>query len=175
MSTQVPQPVLVNNFSLFASRSDSIVIDNSCLSTVDNDVSECSVSRNTVLSKTGDMSATESSDMPTLDSGSFGDKSVTLSDLVLSMDNDGSIEYERMSLEGITAVGLVGVSESKIPVELEHRKVWQPFSEPWDCDFYLYQRAFPRTWGAGIQWWLWYMRNMGCGGCQEGKNMCRFY
>ena len=51
------------------------------------------------------------------------------------MDNDGSIEYERMTSEAGTAEGLVGVSESKIPVELESGKVWQPSGEPWDCDF----------------------------------------
>ena len=81
------------------------------------------------------------------------------------MDNDGSIEYERMSLEDGTAEGSVGVSESQIPMELENGKVWQPSREPWDCDFYLYQRAFHGTWGASMQWWLCYVRNMGSGDC----------
>ena len=46
------------------------------------------------------------------------------------MDNDGSMEYERMSSEGGTAEGSVGVSDSKIPVGLEHGKAWQPSGEP---------------------------------------------
>ena len=40
------------------------------------------------------------------------------------MNNDGSIAYETMSLEGGTAEGSVGVSEYKISVELENRKAW---------------------------------------------------
>ena len=80
-----------------------------------------------------------------LDSGSSGDKRVTSSDFVVSVDNYGSITYERISLEGGTAEGSVGVCESKIPVVLDNGKAWQPSSEPWDCDFYLHQRAFPRT------------------------------
>ena len=86
-----------------------------------------------------------SSDVPTLDSGSSGDTSMTWSDFVVCVDKDGSIEYERMSSEGGTAEGSVGVSKSNILVELENGKAWQPLSEPWDCDFYLYQRALPRT------------------------------
>ena len=120
--------------------------------TVGNDGSECSVSKNTILSDRGDASGTESSNVPMLDSGSSGDKSVTWSDSVVSMANDRSIDYERMSSQGGTAEGLVGVSESKIPLELENGKAWQPSSEPRDCDFYLYQRAFPGTWGASLQW-----------------------
>ena len=50
-----------------------------------------------------------------------------------------------MSSEGGTAEGSVGVFESKISVELANGKVWQPSGEPWDCDFYLYQRGFPGT------------------------------
>ena len=89
-------------------------------------------------SATGDASATESSNVPTLDSRSSGDKSVTWSNFVASVENDGSIEYERMSSEGGTAEGSVGVSESKILMELENGKAWQPSGEPWDCDFNLY-------------------------------------
>ena len=70
-----------------------------------------------------------SSDVPTLDSGSSGDKSVTWSDFVVSMDNNGSFEYETISSEGSTTEGSVGVSESKIPVELENGKPWQPSSD----------------------------------------------
>ena len=61
------------------------------------------------------------------------------------MDNDGSIEYVKMSSEGGTAEGSVGVSNFKIPVKLENGKVRQPSREPCDYDFYLYQRAFPGT------------------------------
>ena len=118
---------------------------------------------------------TKSFNVPALDSGSSSDKCVAWSNFVVNMDNDGLIEHERMSSEGGTAEGSVGVSESKIPVGLANGKAWQPSSEPWDCDFYLYQRAFPGTWGAGMQWWLWHVRNMGCGGCQECKNVFRFY
>ena len=171
MSTQVLWPMFVYYFSPFAPWCNSFIIDDGCLLTVGNDGSECSVSENTVRSVTGEVFVTESSDVPTLDSGSSGDKSVTWSDFVVSKDNDGSIEYKRMSAEGGTAEGSVGVCESKIPVELENGTAWQPSSEPWDCDFYLHHRAYPGTWGAGMQWWLWYVRNMGCGGCQECKNM----
>ena len=106
--------------------------------TVGNDGSECSVSENTVLSQTENTSVTDSSDVPTLDSESSSSKSVTWSDFVVSVDNDVSIEYERMSSEGGTAEGSVGVSESKILVELENGKGWQLYDDPWDCDFYLY-------------------------------------
>ena len=143
--------------------------------TVGNDGSECSVSENTVLSQTENTSVTDSSDVPTLDSESSSSKSVTWSDFVVSVDNDVSIEYERMSSEGGIVEGSVGVSESVIPVELENGKAWQPSCELWNCDFFLHQRAFAGTWGAGMQWWLSYVRNMGCGRCQECKNMCGFY
>ena len=49
---------------------------------------------------------------------------MTRYDFVASVDRDGSIEYERMSSEDSTGEGLVGVSESKIPAELENGKVW---------------------------------------------------
>ena len=77
-----------------------------------------------------------------------------------------------MSSDGGTADGLVVVFDSRVPVGLENVKAWQLSSEPWDWDFYLYQRAFPGTWGGGMQWWLWYVKKIGCGGCQEGNNMC---
>ena len=124
MSTQVPRPIFVEYFSPFAPWCNSVIVDDGCLSNVGTDGSECSVGENTILSETGDASATESSDVPTLDSGSSRDKSVTWSNFVVSVDNNGSIEYERMSSEGGTTEGSVGVSESKIPVELENGKAW---------------------------------------------------
>ena len=151
---------------------DSIIVDDSCLSTVGNDRSECSVGENTILSDTGDVSASEFSNVSSLDSGSSGNKSVTWSDFVVSIDNDRLIEYKRIPSEAATAEGSVGVSESKILVELENGKAGQPSSEPWDGDFYLYQRAFPGTRGAGMQWWLWYVKNMSCGSCMQWKNIC---
>ena len=139
----------VNYFSPFTSQCNSVIINDSCLSTLSNDDSACSVGVNSILSETGDTSATESSNFPELDSKSPHNKSMTWSDFVVSVDNDASIEHQRMSSEGGTTEASVGFSESNIPVELENGKAWQPFSEPWDCDFYLYQRAFPGTWGAG--------------------------
>ena len=118
---------------------------------------------------------TACSDVLTLDSGSSGNKSMRWCDFALSVDNHGSIEHKRMSSEDGTAKGSVGLSESKISMELENRKVCQPSSKLWDCDFYLYWRAFPWTWGASMPWWLLYVRNIGCSGCQECKNMCRFH
>ena len=76
----------------------------------------------TRLSEIGDTSATESSDILTLDSGSSSNKSVICFDLVVSVDSDGLIEYSRMSSEVHTTDDSVGVSESKILVELENRK-----------------------------------------------------
>ena len=128
-----------------------------------------------MLSETGDMSVTESSYVLMLDFGSSSDKHVTWSDFIVSVDNDGTINYRRMSLEGGTAEGSVGVSEFKILVELENRKLWQPSDAPWDCDFYLHQRAFPGTWGASMQWYSYYVRNMSCGSYQKCKNICGFY
>ena len=90
---------------------------------------------------------------------------MTWSDVVVRVNNHWSIEYVRISAEGGTAKGSVGVSKSKILVELANKKAWQPFDKTWDCDFYVYQKDFPRTWGAGMQWWLWYVRNIGCSGC----------
>ena len=130
--------MFVDYFSPFAPWCDSVIKDHSYLSTVGNDGSGCSVSKNTIPSETREASATESSSVPALNTGSSGDKSVTWSDFVVSVDKDRSIDYERMSSESGTAEGLVVVSESKILVELENGKAWQPSSEPWDCDFYLY-------------------------------------
>ena len=175
MSPQVPGPMFDDYFSALASCCNSVIIDDGCLSTVGNDGSDCYVGQNSILRETGDMHATESSNVPTLDSGSCSNKSITWSDFMVSVDNDGSIECERMFSEGGTAEASVGVSESKILVELENRKAWQPLVVSQDCDLYLHQRAFPRTWGAGMQLCLWYLRNKGYGSCQECKNMCRFY
>ena len=152
MSTQVLRPMFVDYFYSFAHWCDCVIVDDSCLSTVGNNSSSCSVSENTILSEIGDVSVTESSDVPILNFGSFGDKIVTWSNFVVSVDNHASIECEKMSSESGTAEGSVSVSKSKISVELENGKAWQPSSEPWDSDLYLYQRAFPGTWGAGMQW-----------------------
>ena len=122
MSTELPRPMFLNYFSLFTSWSYTVIVHDGCLLTTGNDSSECSIGENTIVSETGDMPATESSDVPTLDSESFDYKSVTWSDFVVSVDNNESIEYKRMSSEAGTAEGSVGVSESKIPVELENRK-----------------------------------------------------
>ena len=116
---------------------DAIVPDDCSPLNVGNDASKCSVGENTILSETGDASATESSNVPTLDSRSSGDKSVTWSDFVLWVDSDRSIEYKRMSLECGTTESSVGVSKSKILVELENGKAWQPSGEHWDSDFSL--------------------------------------
>ena len=101
--------------------------------------------QNTMLSETGDESVTESSDVSTLQCGSSHDISMTCFKFVVSVDIDGTIEHERMSLEGGTAEGSVSVGESKIPVELQNGKGWQHCGEPSDYNFYLYQMAFPRT------------------------------
>ena len=87
--TQVPRPMFVDYFSPFAPWCYSVILDYGSLLTVGNDGFECSVGENTILSEIGDASATESSDVPTLDSGSSSDKSVTSSNFVVSVDNDG--------------------------------------------------------------------------------------
>ena len=120
MSTKVPWNMFVEYFSACAPWYDSVILDVGCLSTAGNDGSQYSVEENTILSEKGCASAPESSDVPTLDSGSSSNKSVTWSDFVVRIDYDGSIEYERMSSETGTAEGSSGVSESKILVELEH-------------------------------------------------------
>ena len=53
----------------------------------------------------------------------YYNKHVTWSGFMVSMDNNWSIEYERMSSEYSTAEGSVGVSKSKILVKLENGKV----------------------------------------------------
>ena len=70
-------------------------MNNNCVSTVDNDASKYSVCKNTVRSEAGDVSATETSDIPILDSGYYRDKSITWSDFVVSVDSDMAIEYQR--------------------------------------------------------------------------------
>ena len=77
MSTQVPLPVFVDYLSPFAPWCDSVMVDDSWPSTVDNDGSECCLGENTILSDTGDAYATESCDVPILDSGSSTYKSMT--------------------------------------------------------------------------------------------------
>ena len=146
--------MFVNYFSLFGSCCNSVIIDNHCLSSVGNNGFDCSVAENTIFSDTGDALIRKSFDVPTLDCGSSSNQSVTWLDFVVSMDGDRLIEDKMMSSEGGTAEHSISVSKSKILVEWHNGKVWQPSSKYWDCDFYLYQRAFPRTWGAGIQWWL---------------------
>ena len=115
--------MVVDYFPPFATWCYSVIVVDGCLSTVGNNGSKCSVGKNTILSETGHMSATESSNVPMLDSESSTDKSMTWSDFVVSINNHRSIEYERMSSEDGTAEDSVRVSESMIPVELENRKV----------------------------------------------------
>ena len=114
--------MFVNYLSLFNPLCDSVIVDHGCLRTVRNGGSKSSVGDNTILYESGDVLATECSDVRTLDSGSCGDKSMTWSYFVVSMDYDGLIEYMRMSLEDGTAEGSVGVSAFKILVELENGK-----------------------------------------------------
>ena len=122
ISTQVPQLMFIDYFSLLPPWCDSVLKYNSCLSTVGSNGSQCSVGVNTILSKLGDASVTESSDVPTQDSRSSGDKSMTWSEFVDSVDNDRSIEYKRMSSDNGTVEGLLSVSKSKIDVPLEMGK-----------------------------------------------------
>ena len=122
ISSQVPLPLFVIYFSPFAPWCDCVIVDDGYLSTVANDGYECCVGENTILSETGDVSVTESSNFSTLEYGPSSDKSLTCSDLVVSVDNDGSIEYARISSKAGTFEGSVDVSESKITVELENGK-----------------------------------------------------
>ena len=92
MSTQVPHPIVVNYFFLFTLRCDPVTKDASCLSTIDNDGSTYSVSKNSILRETGSASTTESFDVSMLDSGFSDDKSMTGSNFGVSIDNDGSIK-----------------------------------------------------------------------------------
>ena len=79
--------------------------------------------KNTIPRDRGDPSATKTSNVLMLNSGSSNDESMTWSDFVVSINNHRSIEYERMSSEDGTAEDSVRVSESMILVELENRKV----------------------------------------------------
>ena len=74
------------------------------------------------------MSLTPTSDVSTLDSLSSRNKSVTGSTFAVSMDREGFIEYERMSVEDDSTEGSVAVSQSKILMELENGKLWQSFN-----------------------------------------------
>ena len=55
----------------------SVIIDDSCTWTVGNDGFECPGGENTILSEVGDVSRTESSNVPASDSRSSGNKPVT--------------------------------------------------------------------------------------------------
>ena len=112
--------MFVNYFSPFAPWYDSVIVDDGCLSTVGNDGSERSVAENTILSERGDSSLTEQSGVPALDSVPSADEGVTWCDFVVRVDNNGSIENERMSSEGGTAEGLDAVPESKILAKLKN-------------------------------------------------------
>ena len=57
-------------------------------------------------------------------SGSSSDKTMTWYDFVVTMDNDGSIEYKRISSESDNAEGSVGIFETKIILEFENEKGW---------------------------------------------------
>ena len=110
MSTQVPSPMFVDSLFLFTPYYDCIIVDYGCLSTVGNNGSECSIGQNTILCEPGDAFVLQSSNISTLDSGSSGDKSLTWFDFVVCVDNDGSVEHERMPSGAGTAEGSVGVS-----------------------------------------------------------------
>ena len=79
---------------------------------------------------TGDVSATENSDIRALDSGSCDNVCEPWSNFVVILDHDGSLEYETMSSGSVSSEGSVSVSGSKIPVELENRGAWQPSCAP---------------------------------------------
>ena len=165
MLTQVPRPLFGNNFSLLAPCSNFVNNHDSCLSTASNDGPICSVPKKTIHRKTADRSATKSCNVSTFDVVSSGNISVSWTAFVVSVDSDGSIEYKRICLVGGTVEGLICFSDFEISIELENQKAWQPSEWAWDSDFYIYHRALPRTCGAGMPWWLWYVRNMGCGAC----------
>ena len=57
-------------FSPFLPWYDFVIVDDSCLSTVGNNGPEFSVSENTILCEIGDVSATETCNVPALDSRS---------------------------------------------------------------------------------------------------------
>ena len=113
-------------FSPFPSLCNLLIIEYGCLFTVGNDGHQCSVGKNTIVSETGDESTTDSYNDFTLYSVSFSNQSVTQADFVVSIDSVELIADDKMSTKVATAKGLVAASESKIPVELENGKVWQP-------------------------------------------------
>ena len=76
---------------------------------------------------------------------------MTWADFVVTVVHCESIDYKRMFLQDGTAEGLVDVSKSKIPVQLENKNVWQPSGDAQGCYFYRYKRAFPWTCGNSIQ------------------------
>ena len=75
-----------------------------------------------VPSGIGDVSATVSCYVPALDTCASGNKSVSLSNFVVSADNNRLIEYGSMYSDGDTAEGVVGVSNPKILARLGNRK-----------------------------------------------------
>ena len=112
--------MIVDCFSLFTILYHSVILDGGGLFTVANNSSAGSVCENTVFSKTGDISAIESLIVPKVDLGSSCNKSVTWLDFVVSVDNNGSIKYQWMSLKGGTTQGVVGVTKSENLVELQN-------------------------------------------------------
>ena len=120
MSSQFPRPMFVDNFSPFPPWCDSGIKDDSCLFTIGNDRSPCSVAEKTILSERGDVSVTHFSNVLTLNSRSFSNKTVTRSVCLVKVDEDGCVQYKRMSFKCGAAKGSISVSESIIPVELEN-------------------------------------------------------
>ena len=80
-----------------------MIKDDSCLLSVSNDGGTCSVRRNISHNERENESASEFSHLSAVDSESFVNSNMIWSDFIVSVDNDGSIEYERMSFEGGTA------------------------------------------------------------------------
>ena len=99
-----------------------MIVDDSCPSTVGNDVYGCCVTGNTILSEIGNAFVTKSFNIPILDSRSSNNKCVTWSDFVVSINSAGSLESDMMSSGDGTAEGLVGICKSIIPVELDNGK-----------------------------------------------------
>ena len=114
----------VDYFSSFATCCDSVINADCCLSNVANASSRCSTSEKTIVSERGDVSATESSDVPTMESGFSSDKSMTWFNYVISVNSDALIDYDRLSSEDYTAEDLIDVSKFEILVELHNGKVW---------------------------------------------------
>ena len=84
--------MFVDYVSPFATWSDSAIKHNSCLSTMGNDGSVCTVCENNILSEIEYALAPESSMVTRLDSVSFSNPSVTWSDFVVRMDNNGFLK-----------------------------------------------------------------------------------